>query len=74
MPSRDIPRSRLIVNSCGYSSRVITDDPTTRQTNVGDNDARDDVETDPALDTEGGSDWTDEGGATTEGASTDTKD
>ena len=49
-----------------------TEDPTTRATEAGPQGADDDVETDPAKDTERGSDWSDEGGATPAGPSTDT--
>lgn len=48
------------------------EDPTTRATEAGPQGADDDVETDPAKDTERGSDWSDEGGATRAGPSTDT--
>jgi hypothetical protein len=49
---------------------VNKDDPTTKETDKGPKGAHDDVETDPAKDTEGGSDWTEEGGATSQGPST----
>jgi hypothetical protein len=50
---------------------VEKDNPDTRQTDVGPDDSDGDVETDPAKDTDSGTDWSDEGGATPEGPSTD---
>jgi hypothetical protein len=51
---------------------VNTDSAKTRQTDSGDEDAKADVESDPAKETEAGSDWSDEGGATPAGPATDT--
>ena len=56
----------------GYMRPVNGDDPKTKETGAGAAGADGDVETDPAKDTETGSDWTDEGGATPDGPSTDT--
>jgi hypothetical protein len=49
---------------------VSKDDPTTKQTGAGEPGAPGDVESDPSKDVDEGSDWTDEGGATTGGPST----
>ncbi|MFZ0831949.1 MAG: hypothetical protein WAM92_02460 [Mycobacterium sp.] len=49
-------------------------DPTTTGTDAGPQGVNDDVESDPAKDTESGSDWSDEGGATAAGPSADSDD
>jgi hypothetical protein len=51
-----------------------SDNPKTKETDAGATGSDDDVETDPAKDTETGSDWSDEGGATPDGPSTDTNE
>jgi hypothetical protein len=53
----------------GYSPSVVTNEPNTKPTDAGPSDSDSDVESDPAKDTADGSDWSDEGGATTEGPS-----
>ena len=55
----------------GYIGHVSRDDPNTKETDAGAAGADDDVETDPAKDTETGSDWADEGGATPDSPATD---
>jgi len=50
---------------------VSKEDPITKETDAGPKGADDDVESDPAKEAETGSDWSDEGGATPGGPSTD---
>ncbi|MCW2691291.1 MAG: hypothetical protein JWR37_6181 [Mycobacterium sp.] len=50
------------------------DTPKTTQSDVGAEGAKGDVESDPAKDTDEGSDWSDEGGATPSGPAADTDD
>jgi hypothetical protein len=57
----------------GYPAQVEKGNPDTEQTDVGPDDSDSDVESDPAKDTDSGTDWSDEGGATPEGPSTDTE-
>ena len=47
------------------------DSPKTAQSGVGAEGAEDDVDSDPAKGTEDGSDWSDEGGATSSGPAED---